>query len=58
MNLWSVCSYDATTRTLKVDVEGYYTADMNEPRLTVWLLQNEILGPQSGGNMGEGHSHL
>ena len=57
VNLWSVCSYDATTRTLKVDVEGYYTADMNEPRLTVWLLQNEILGPQSGGNMGEEYPH-
>lgn len=57
VNLWSQCTYDADSRILKVEVEGYYTADMTEPRLTVWLLQSEILGPQSGGGLGEEYPH-
>lgn len=57
VNLWSACSYDAATKNLKVNIEGYITADMTDPRLNVFLLQSEIIGPQSGGNMGEEYHH-
>lgn len=57
VNLWSSCSFNPDTNILTVEVEGYYTADMSDPRLNVWLLQSEIKGPQSGGGMGEEYLH-
>lgn len=57
VNLWASSSYDSGTRTLKLDVEGYLTEDMEDPRLNVFLLQNEILGPQSGGQAGFEYPH-
>ena len=59
VNLWTAASYDATTRTLTVDVEGYYTADFigGTNKLTVVLAENNIQGPQSGGGMGSEYMH-
>lgn len=57
VNLWTASSYDAATRTFTVEVEAYFTEDMIEPRLNVFLLQNEILGPQSGGELGVEYPH-
>ncbi|MDE6683466.1 MAG: Omp28-related outer membrane protein, partial [Muribaculaceae bacterium] len=57
VNLWMGCSYDSETRKLNVTVEGYYTEKMTDPRLTVEILQDNILGPQSGGLMGVEYPH-
>lgn len=57
VNLWSSSSYDAATRTLTVNVEGYYTSTMKEPKLTVMLLQNNVLGPQQSGGAGDQYPH-
>ncbi|MDE5930795.1 MAG: Omp28-related outer membrane protein [Muribaculaceae bacterium] len=57
VNLWSACSYDPAGRMLHVDVEGFLTEDMTDPRLSVWLLQSEIAGPQSGGGLGVEYPH-
>ena len=57
VNLWTSSSYDSQTRTLTLDVEGYLTSSMNDPRLNVFLLQSEILGPQSGGLLGFEYPH-
>uniref|UniRef100_UPI00374FF24D T9SS type A sorting domain-containing protein n=1 Tax=Flavobacterium sp. TaxID=239 RepID=UPI00374FF24D len=50
---------NVNTRLLTVHVEAYYTA--NSPvasnKLNVALLQNNTLGPQTGGNMGENYNH-
>ncbi len=49
-----------STRQLVVVVEVYYTGDSPEPmnKLNVAILQNDILGPQSGGNMGNNYVHM
>lgn len=57
VNLWTEASYNASSRTLTLNVEGYFTADMQAPLLNVFLLQNEILGPQSGGLKGDEYPH-
>lgn len=57
VNLWSEASYDAATRTVTLSVEGYLTDDVSDLRLNAWLLQNEILGPQLGGQLGEEYPH-
>ncbi len=57
VNLYAACTYDAATRGLTVNIEGYYTADMTDPRLTVFLMQNNILGPQDGGKRGVEYPH-
>lgn len=57
VNLFTQCSYDPDTRVLTLDVEGYLTSGMSDPRLNVFLLQSEILGPQSGGLLGEEYPH-
>lgn len=57
VNLWVGCSYDSQSRKLNVTVEGYYTGTMDDPRLTVEILQDNILGPQSGGLMGVEYLH-
>ena len=49
-----------STRQLLVEVEVYYTDD--SPQLTNYLniavLQNNILGPQSGGGAGSNYNHM
>ena len=57
VNLYAECSYDNTSRELTVNVEGYYTSTMTDPRLTLMLLQDNILGPQSGGLLGDEYPH-
>lgn len=51
--------YDSATRNLTVNVQIYYTA--NSPQgtnyINVALLQSNILGPQTGGNMGNNYNH-
>lgn len=51
---------NAQTNELTVTVETYYTG--NSPvatnKLNVALLQNNTLGPQTGGNMGNNYNHM
>ena len=48
------------TNELMVHVEGYYTGDSPEGTnlLNVALLQNNTLGPQTGGNLGNEYVHM
>lgn len=48
-----------STRQLVVYVEVYYTGDSPQESnwLNVAILQNHILGPQTGGNMGNNYDH-
>ena len=50
---------DVQTRVMTIDVEAYYTD--NSPlainKLNVAVLQNNTLGPQVGGNMGNSYVH-
>jgi thiol-disulfide isomerase/thioredoxin len=59
VNVGASTSYNSATRELTVNVELYYTADSPEATnfINVALLQSNILGPQSGGNMGNNYSH-
>lgn len=49
-----------STRQLVVEVEVYYTGDSPESTnlLNVAILQNNILGPQTGGNAGNNYNHM
>ncbi len=49
----------SSTRQLVVYVEVYYTGDSPEESnfLNVAILQNNILGPQTGGNAGNNYNH-
>lgn len=50
VNVYVKSSVDYTTRTLTTEVEVYYTsAGKASNRLSIALLQNEILGDQTGG---------
>lgn len=57
VNLWSSSTYDAQSRTLTLTVEGYLTGQVTDLRLNAWLLQSEILGPQTGGQLGNEYPH-
>lgn len=59
VNLYLESSYNSDTRELSVKVEGYYTADVAEETnyLSVAYLQNNIIGPQSGGGVGSHYVH-
>tara|TARA_R110002124_G_scaffold87407_1_gene225183 strand:- start:225293 stop:226609 length:1317 start_codon:yes stop_codon:yes gene_type:complete len=50
---------DIQTRELTVHVEAYYTSDSPQSTnlLNVALLQNNTLGPQTGGNLGNNYVH-
>lgn len=50
VNVAAQATIDATTRTLTVNVEAYYTADAETGMnlINVALLQDSIIGPQSG----------
>lgn len=51
VNIAAEATIDATTRLLTVNVEAYYTADAETGSnlINVALLQDSIIGPQSGG---------
>lgn len=57
VNIWASSAYDADSRKFSIDVEGYMTEGMNDPRINVFLLQNEVLGPQAGGQLGDEYPH-
>jgi len=59
VNVGASASYDAGTRELTVNVELYYTSDSPESSnfIQVALLQSGILGPQTGGGMGNNYVH-
>lgn len=48
------------TNELTVTVETYYTGNspVSSNKLNVALLQNNTLGPQTGGNMGSNYNHM
>lgn len=51
---------NAQTNELTVTVETYYTGSspVATNKLNVALLQNNTLGPQTGGNMGNNYNHM
>lgn len=59
VNVWMESSYDKTTKKLTADVELYYTSAITDTisSLCVSLLQDNILGPQAGGNMEDEYVH-
>ncbi|MDE6514531.1 MAG: Omp28-related outer membrane protein [Bacteroidales bacterium] len=60
VNLWVGATVDVETRTLTVNVEGYYyrAAELSENRLNVALIQNHINGPQNSAPAGYRHEHV
>lgn len=59
MNVATTATIDVNTRVLTVLVEAYYTgaSPVSTNRLNVAFLQNNTLGPQTGGNMGSNYNH-
>ncbi len=59
LNMGVEAEIDVATRELTVDVEAYYTDDSPQAtnKLNVALLQNNTLGPQTGGGMGNNYVH-
>lgn len=59
VNLWGKAEIDAKTRQMKIHVEGYFTenVDGESPRLNILLAQNNVLGFQDGGYMGNKYPH-
>ena len=62
VNIWAQADYNATTRNVSVDVELYYIKGVpeNGTALCVALLQNAIIGPQSGSaeSLEYEHNHM
>lgn len=60
VNLWVGATVEVETRTLTVNVEGYYyrAAGLPENRLNVALVQNHIDGPQNSAPAGYRHEHV
>lgn len=59
MNMAVEADIDVQTNEMTVHVEAYYTGNSPEStnKLNVALLQNNTLGPQTGGNMGNEYVH-
>ncbi|MDR0763960.1 MAG: Omp28-related outer membrane protein [Bacteroidales bacterium] len=60
VNLWINATIDSATRILQVDIEGYFTQTPKQGvayMLNVALLQNHIIGPQSGAPNPTNYSH-
>jgi hypothetical protein len=60
VNVGVEADIDVQTREITVHVEAYYTGDSPEPTnlLNIALLQNNTLGPQTGGDMGSEYVHM
>lgn len=59
VNIGAKATYDATTRLLTVKVDLYYTAaETTANNINVALLQNGIIGKQSGGGDTYVHNHM
>lgn len=59
LNVGAEATIVTSTRQLVVEVEVYYTdnSPVSSNYLNVAILQNNILGPQTGGNMGSNYVH-
>ena len=59
VNVATTATINATTRLLTVLVEGYYTgaSPVASNNLNVAFLQNNTVGPQTGGNQGNNYNH-
>lgn len=59
VNLAVEATIDIPTNSMAIHLEAYYTADSPESTnmLNVAILQNNTLGPQSGGNQGNNYNH-
>ena len=59
VNVATTASINVNTRLLTVFVEAYYTgaSPVTSNRLNVALLQNNTLGPQSSGGLGDNYPH-
>jgi hypothetical protein len=59
VNVATTATINATTRLLTVLVEAYYTGSspVATNKLNVAFLQNNTLGPQTGGNAGDNYNH-
>jgi hypothetical protein len=59
VNVATTATIDVTTRLLTVFVEAYYTgaSPVASNRLNVALLQNNTLGPQTSGGLGDNYPH-
>jgi len=59
VNVGASSSFNPNTRELTVNVELYYTSDApdNTNLINVALVQNDIIGPQTGGGMGANYIH-
>jgi hypothetical protein len=59
VNVATTATIDVNTRLLTVLVEAYYTGNSPVPsnRINVAFLQNNTLGPQTGGNQGDNYNH-
>ena len=59
VNVATTATIDVNTRLLTVFVEAYYTgaSPVASNRLNVALLQNNTLGPQSSGGLGDNYPH-
>ncbi len=59
VNLAVEATVDIPTNSINIHVEGYYTADSPVATnfLNVAVLQNNTLGPQSGGGQGNNYNH-
>lgn len=60
LNMAVEADIDVQTNEITVHVEAYYTANspVSTNKLNVALLQNNTLGPQTGGNMGNEYVHM
>jgi hypothetical protein len=60
VNVGVEAQIDVNTRVLTVNVEAYYTGNSPVPtnKINIALLQNNTLGPQSGGGMGNNYNHM
>ena len=60
VNVGVEAEIDVATRVLTVHVEAYYTANspVSTNKLNVVLLQDNTLGPQSGGGAGNNYNHM
>lgn len=60
VNIAGTADIDVMTNELIVNLEVYYTGDSPEStnKLNVALLQDNTLGPQTGGNMGNNYVHM
>ncbi len=59
VNVGTTASIDVNTRVLTVNVEAYYTAGspVATNKLNVAFLQNNTLGPQTSGGLGNNYNH-